>query len=230
MLGNRIYRGLAVKSPKDKNFIRVGKDNDGGYVIVDDIKKDDFLISMGILDDVSFEQGMSSMVSGIHLYDYSIEELPDEVKNSTFFKEKITNDSNHIFDRVPNDKDIILKIDIEGSEWEFFESLSDEHMNRFKQIIVEIHWFSKDPEIGVKDCPIHIIEKINKTHQIVALHPNNFSPTVTVNKRLIVPQVIELTLLRKSDYQFSDYDSVPKELFMPNNLDAPDIKNYLVIL
>lgn len=227
MIGNRIYRGLAVRSPNNKNFIRIGRDHDGGYVIVDDIKKDDFLISMGISDDVSFEQGMSSMVSGIHLYDYSIKELPDEVENSVFFIEKITNNSKHIFDRVPNNKDLILKIDIEGSEWGFFESLSDDHMNRFKQIVVEIHWFSKDAIVGPRDCPIHIIEKINKTHQIVALHPNNYSQTVVVNKKLIVPQVIELTLLRKTDYEFSDYDSVPRELFMPNNPDAADIVNYL---
>lgn len=225
---NRIVNALSVKSPVNKTFIRIGRDNDGGYVVVDDISKNDFLISMGVADDTSFEEQISSRVSGMHLYDNSIEELPAIIDNSTFFKEKINNTSMHIVDRAPKDKDLILKIDIEGYEWEFFSALPFDQMNRFRQIIVEIHWLSNDKNLNARLFPLQVLEKINCTHQIVSLHPNNCAPAVNY-KGLIVPTVIELGLLRKTDYEFVDGDSVPKELFMLNNPDFPEIVNYLKI-
>lgn len=227
MLGNRIREALQLKTPIDKQFIRYGRDNDGGYVMIDDVTNNDSLVSMGIFDDVSFEQDLSKYVEEIHLYDYSIDELPDAVENSIFFKEMIGSQSHHVFDRVKTGKDIILKIDIEGSEWDFFRSLSENQMNKIRQILVEIHWMIPGGELGVKDCPVDVIQKINKTHQLVAIHPNNNCGTVTVNKKLIVPQVMELTFLRKKSYSFANYPSNPKELFQVNNLNYPDIVEYL---
>jgi hypothetical protein len=227
MLGNRIKENLKLKTPKGKNFVRFGRDFDGGYVIIDDLSKDDFLVSMGVFDDVSFEKDTQELVSGVHLYDHTIECLPEKLDNATFFKEKIGNESHYIFNRIPENKDIILKIDIEGSEWDFFRSLSDKEMNRMRQIAIEIHWFIPGGEFGVSDCPIDVIQKINKTHQLVAIHPNNNCRTVIVNKKLIVPQVMELTFLRKNSYDFNDYGSNPTSLFQVNNPELPDIEEYL---
>ena len=227
MLGNRIIENLKLKTPKGKNFIRFGRDFDGGYVIIDDLCKDDFLVSMGVFDDVSFEKDTQELVAGIHLYDHTIDCLPEQLDNATFFKEKIGSESSHIFNKIPENKDIILKIDIEGSEWDFFRSLSDEEMNRIRQIALEIHWFIPEGTIGVPDCPIDVIQKINKTHQLVAIHPNNNCRTVIVNKKLVVPQVMELTFLRKNSYDFNDYGSNPTSLFQINNPELPDIEEYL---
>ena len=108
---------------------------------------------------------MSNFVSGMDLYDFSINSLPQEIKNSRFFIEKV------------------------GLDYS-------------------------------------IIEKINKTHQIVALHPNNYSKTVNV-AGLVIPQVLEITFLRKSDNKFVE-GTPPKNLFYPNNPNSEDIKNYLI--
>ena len=45
------------KFKQAKDLIRVGKDNDGGYLISkNDLSKSDFLLSLGICDDWSFEK------------------------------------------------------------------------------------------------------------------------------------------------------------------------------
>jgi len=222
----RIKKAFITKTPKDKEFTRIGNSNDGGYVIVNDFSYNDYLISMGVANDVSFEEELCLTFSGMDLYDYSINFLPKPVKNSRFFQEKISDNSHHIFDRVPKDKDLILKIDIESGEWDFFDSLSSDQINRFRQIIIEIHWAIKTQHINYPTLPIWIIEKINKTHQVVAVHPNNYGGTVIVGETF-VPQVMELTFLRKSDYTFTNEQNSANHLFKANNPYSLEIQNYL---
>lgn len=169
---------------------------------------------------------MSNIVSGMDLYDFSINSLPQEVKNSRFFMEKISSNSDIIFNRVKDKKDLILKIDIEGSEWDFFENISEKDINKFKQIILEAHWMIETEYVKSPNFRIDLIEKINKTHQIVALHPNNYSKTINVSG-LTVPQVLEITFLRKLDHKFIE-GHPPSNLFYPNNPNKRDIKNYLI--
>ena len=169
---------------------------------------------------------MSNFVSGMDLYDFSINSLPQKIKNSRFFIEKVGLDYSTILDRVKDKEDLILKIDIEGSEWDFFKNISEVDINKFKQIILEVHWMVEIEGVKIPDFRIDVIEKINKTHQIVALHPNNYSKTVNV-AGLVVPQVLEITFLRKSDNKFVK-GTPPKNLFYPNNPNRADIKNYLI--
>lgn len=215
-LAERVKKAFYLQEVKGNNYIRVGKNNDGGYVMVDDLKPTDYVLSMGIANDVSFEQGLQDKVLKIDMYDMSIRHLPGLVTNGSFFKEKIGGDSAHVFNNIPKKSDAILKIDIEGGEWEFFKSLSLNQISKFRQIIVEIHWAIENPYIKVKDMPVDVLEKLNETHQLVVIHPNNYGATVKVGE-IDVPQVIELTYLRKNSYDFTPYTGLPESLFMPND-------------
>lgn len=216
-----------VMIPENKVFSRMGSHYDGGYVVINDFSKSDHLLSFGIADNVDFEDSMSQIVSGMDLYDHSIDHVPQNLKNYTFYKEKVGPNNNHIFNRVPKNKDVVLKIDIEGSEWSFFESLSDDKINRFRQIILEIHWGMQNDYIDSPDIRLDILEKINKTHQIVAVHPNNWAGIHYVSG-VALPQVIEITLLRRSDYTFIE-GSPPNTLFYPNNPQRPDLEFDLIL-
>lgn len=224
--GQRIREALKTKTPTTVDVIRVGNYCDGGYIIADDISGNDHLVSMGIFDDVSFEKALSNKVSYIDMYDYFIDDLPEPVDNSSFFKEKIGSNSHHILDKIPEGMDGILKIDIEGSEWDFFDSLSEEQIQKFRQIAVEIHWMIDDGEIFIEECPIEIIEKINKTHQLIVVHPNNNADCVVIDD-VVVPKVLELTFLRKTDYVFKDEEHKPTHLFYDNNILKPSIESFL---
>jgi hypothetical protein len=222
----RIRKAFVTKTPVGEVFKRIGCDGDGGYVVIDDFSNNDYLISMGIENNVSFEKELESTFAGMDLYDYSVNSLPEHLNNSRFFQEKVGGMHHHIFSRVPEEKDLILKIDIEGGEWPFFLSLSDEQMNKFRQIVVEIHWMIDEEWLSVKDMPIEIVEKINKTHQAVAVHPNNYSEVVSIDG-IFVPQVIEITFARKSAYTFIDVENPANYLFQNNSNDHKTISEYL---
>lgn len=210
-----VLKIFALKVPEGKTFSRIGSHYDGGYVTVNDFSSNDYLLSFGVETNVDFEHSISNIISGMDLYDYSIESVPSHLKNYRFYKEKIGKNSHYVFDRVPKEKDIILKIDIEGGEWPFFESLDHEDISKFRQIIMEIHWGIQNEEINSPEIRLDILEKINKTHQIIAIHPNNWAGICYINN-IAIPQVMELTFLRKSDYVFVE-GTPPKNLFYPNN-------------
>lgn len=225
-LSSRIKAALLTDTPIGVSFCRLGRPYDGGYVVIDDFSANDYLISMGVQNDVSFEKALENRVSFIDVYDFSISCLPEPIANSRFFKEKIKNNSYSVLTRAPEDKDLILKIDIEGSEWEFLPSLSHTQVERFRQIAIEIHWLIDTPEIKVPDIPMEVLERLSQTHQLVSIHPNNYGGTVVV-EGVVVPQVLELTYLRKSSYSFSGVPGNPAYLFMPNNPEEKEIEAYL---
>lgn len=225
-VGGRVKQALTTDTPIGVSFRRVGRDYDGGYVLVDDLTASDYLISMGIANDVSFEKSLENTVSYIDMYDFSIDAPPEPVRNSEFFKEKIGSSSQHVLERIPEENDGILKIDIEGGEWEFLPSLSVEQLNNFRQIAIEIHWAIDYSFLQVTGMPVEVLEVLNQTHQLVAMHPNNYGSTVLVDG-VVVPQVLELTYLRRSSYSFSGVPGNPVVFFMPNNPYAREIVRYL---
>ena len=131
---------------------------------------------------------------------------------------QILNDHGH------HGKSIILNMDIEGSEWDVFETISKEEMLQFEQIIVEFHRFSIDDNLWKK---IEILRKINETHQCVHVHANNGGcplTTILLGFRQF-PDVMEVTYLRKDPgYKFIEcFDEFPGILDSPNDYFLPDI-------
>ena len=234
---NKLVELLKSKTVENAEYIRLGKDHDGGYVLLDDFRKSDYVVSLGIFDDVSFDQDISPYVLGIDCYDNSIDELPDTVPNSRFFKETISNvntdemitilddtvlaQSNlkKILSRVPGGSDLIAKIDIEEAEWPLFLAATSDQFARFRQMVIEFHCVDVEP-------PLSVFEKINETHQVINVHPNNNAGCFDIDG-IMVPAVIEVTYARKSDYVFSDRESPAKDLNMINNIMKPGILDFL---
>jgi hypothetical protein len=105
-------------------------------------------------------------------------------------------------------------MDIEGCEYDWLLSLTQENLSKFKQIVIEFHGINDDSWGKAHDKKMECLEAISKTHYIIHAHGNNFSGTQ--NK---IPDVIELTYLRK------DYFSEEPEINTTNlpilNLDFP---------
>lgn len=147
------------------NKVRVGKDNDGGYVINELPGKYDLFISGGISNDISFEIDFLKKYKDNNLkcfaFDGTISTLPlqnvsndnkDILQNINFIKKNlgnietnnITNLSSYInsnYDNNTNDyNNIFMKIDIEGHEFRLLPFLIDNnYMSKIKQLVVEIH-------------------------------------------------------------------------------------------
>ncbi len=118
-------------------------------------------------------------------------------------------------------KKIMLKIDIEGGEYEI---LSDDRfikaLENVAQIAIEIH----DVEERFGDLE-KILNKLSDRFSVVHFHANNFGGVFEIKGKMM-PHTIELTLLNNSfiKNKMPDLTPMPVDgLDYPNNLKLPDI-------
>lgn len=119
-------------------------------------------------------------------------------KKVTLFKEKITypikdnidSDIHKVFSRIKKDARIILKCDIEGSEYDIINQII-EHADRIEMLILEFHWIDKKKAIFLES-----IKKLNKNFYIIHIHGNNHSGVLEGG----LPMVQEITLINKKNY------------------------------
>lgn len=202
----RIY-----ESPFPK--IRLGKHNDGGYVICD-LSGYDLFLSAGVADDISFEKQFLDIYKDLICiaYDGNIETLPDTHNRLVYIKKNIGVEENesitnlkHFFKTYNN---IFLKMDIEGAEVEYISCLDDSELMKIKQLTIEFHSAYKiDP-----------LKRLAKTHWLVHVHPNNCCGTTFING-VEVPNFYECTYIRKDLCENLSFNKVS----IPSDLDEPNV-------
>ena len=127
---------------------RYGNDSDGGYVAPKEIIHNlDYLISIGVEDNISFELDLMGQNKNLQtiLVDGTIENfIPPENVRLINKNLSLKNDNEYItLEEILKDIDsenIALQIDIEFDEWEIFDNLSTEILKKFKLIIIELHF------------------------------------------------------------------------------------------
>jgi hypothetical protein len=127
--------------------------------------------------------------------------------NKDSFKEVLSGYSNETM--------IGLKVDIEGSEWDVLDLISEDQ-SRFEFLLIEIHDFDKHVDQLRK-----FLGNLAGSFNIAHLHANNFE-TLGSNG---FPRVFEMTLLRSSSYNSPvQYRSkLPVlSLDLPNARNRPD--------
>jgi mannosyltransferase OCH1-like enzyme len=201
--------------------VRVGRNEDGGYVIISipNVRYGLFL-SAGVGVDISFEVGFCKMYANVRclLFDGSVDDLPKGQRdhpNILFEKKNIgpseTTTETNWHSLIDGHDNIFLKMDIEGAEFPWFQTLSHYQLSKFSQIVVEFHWPKKKLHQGV-------IEAINKTHYLVHFHGNNYAGIIR-QRNVLTPRVFECTFLNKK--YFSEIPDLNRTPF-PTNLDFPD--------
>jgi hypothetical protein len=195
------------------NKIRVGAKNDGGYVMLDDFNSVSGAYSLGIADDVTWDLEIAGRGIKVEQFDYSITKSPVEHPLFTFSQKKIVEIKDIL--KTPAEGRI-LKLDIEGSEWGFFETVTAGEMKSFNQIMGEFHYFSFYYKQDWYLHALRALQKINETHQLVHIHGNNGGNAFWAGD-VQVPDLIELTFALRSKYQFE----ASPEAF-PGSLDSPN--------
>lgn len=201
----------------EHSWLHIGSNGDGGYVIVNDLNKYEskVLYGFGVSDDVSFEEYFADKGFEIFLYDHTVAAPPIEHPRFHFNKfgvigkkdinqpelktiEEIIRDNNHV-----DCKNIFLKCDIEGYEIGVLNSIEEDNLNKFTQIVFELHYLT---DIDKLDEIIAALSKLNKTHRLVHVHINNCSRATYIGD-LMVSDAIEVTYVRASDYEFEPMNS-----------------------
>ena len=129
----------------DAQLIRLGEKNDGGYLVPDDFVGIDKNYSAGVGFLTQFEKDLETryLIKSMMLDLNEIEEkiLPSK---ASFFKKKLGLVSNKqeisINDWIiQDDKDIILKLDIEGDEYASLIDISEQNLKKVRILVIEFH-------------------------------------------------------------------------------------------
>ena len=211
-------------------LIRLGEDNDGGYLIPNDISGIKKNYSAGVGNLSQFEKDLekkflifSNMVD-LNEVDEGI--LP---RKSKFLKRKISLISSReelsINDWLDNEKDeVIFKMDIEGDEYLTLSSISEENLNKIRVLIIEIHDLRNLRNYFFFKTFEKILAKLNKSFYICHLHANNSSKIKNIGG-FDIPDMLELTLIRKDRVKNfkNEFSKLPHKLDQKTVLNKKEI-------
>jgi len=171
---------------------RFGEANDGGY-----------LLCANLLNAV--QSGYSYGISGydqwgcdiskrldipLHQYDCFDTTQPACPAGRTVFHAECVGDTRKIedgrtFDTITNQiarngdsaKRIVLKIDVEGAEWDSFAAAPDDVLQQIDQLAVEFHWVHDDKHQWVhdEDKYVRVVSRLKEFFHVAHIHQNNFS-------------------------------------------------------
>jgi hypothetical protein len=236
LVQTEIRAALSLLTPKKvvgATKVRIGRQYDGGYVMIKNFPAAPLCYSFGIGNDQSWDFGMAALGSKVYQYDHSIEPPAFHHPNCHFHRiglapdDSVSNlrrmDSLVLQNGHADQQDMILKVDIEGSEWASFDALPLGWFKRFGQIVMELHWLDHLHDEQFRSLYNRVMGNIIRTHQCVHIHGNNFGGYPVIHG-VPIPQTVEVCLVEKSKNQFIDNDELfPGSLDTPNNINVPDL-------
>ena len=221
------------------NRIRIGSEGDGGYVMMNkDLDKVEVLYSYGVGNNSDFEHMFSENYGAIaRIYDHTVDKTSIEGELFDFKKEGIWHKKtenhntleNHIKQNNDGNKKMILKIDVEGAEWDILRHIPDAVLGLFDQFSIEVHFLhstglhstgpyyrgNKLSELEITK-KTDVIKKIKKSYYLYHVHANNNSPLYYING-FKIPNCMELTFINKKQNELAKKSNV----IFPTKFDRP---------
>ena len=227
---------IKLVQPKELTIgnIRIGGNNDGGYLVPDDLDGIKYCFSPGVGNVSKFEKELSERKIKSFLTDFSVDQKFDDNplidfekkflgpithKNYINLKDWISSKINY-----DNESDFMLQMDIEGDEYDVLQSIDIATLRKFRIILIEFH----NVHYLFEDFYHHKIAKIFKILSdnffCSHIHPNNDVDFIVKSKNIIIPPVLEFSFLRKDRAkETKKKDSFPVSLDQPNNPDKRDL-------
>jgi hypothetical protein len=201
------------------NLIRLGRKSDGGYVIDKRvINKTNAIITCGLEAEWSFEKQFQKYWAERFLKDFIALLLLKKIKpkqiidvfkflqylaffrgkNKHYLKKIVSTKINNnnqvtITEAIGENKDIVLKIDIEGDEYKVLKDVN-KNFKKLNLVIIEFHNIKKNLK--------KIRSFINQTKlRNIHINANNYGQ-VDING---IPQVIEMTLINPKKFKIKNY-------------------------
>jgi len=216
----------------DKALIRLGPVGDGGYLVPDDLAGIEACFSPGVGFSSLFEKDCADRGMKVFLADGSVDAAKYHHELFVFMKKYIgmvtDNHSMSIDDWVKSSmpdsqSDLLLQMDIEGSEYEVLLTLSDDLLKRFRIILIEFHSLEELRSKAFFKIASQVFEKLLQTHTCVHTHPNNCSGLISY-KGFKIPKVLEFTFLRNDRISSPSFAKIfPHPLDADNTEDKPSL-------
>lgn len=222
-------------------LIRIGAKADGGYLCPDDLNGIGGCISPGASNIKHFEDQLwiNWKIPSVLIDATSTEEgfNTPMLQGQTLIRKWLMPSNNEhciSMDQVIHHpifhhcQDLLLQIDIEGSEYINLNSWTKSLLSRFRIIIIEFHCLSllEKPWRAKSKCMIDSIAKLSETHTCVHFHPNNCCGSFRLaGSDISIPNTVECTFLRNDRVSFDNDNALnlPNILDIKNVSDKPDL-------
>jgi hypothetical protein len=236
-LGDRAMTVLALLSPEDPldaPLVRLGRRHDGGYVLAAPLLTGGVAYSFGIGNDASWDLAMAAYGYQIFQYDHTVDRPPESHPNFHFSKLGVGATDNRLdflssLEQliVGNGHDaetnIVLKMDVEGVEWDVFSTMKTGLLDLFSQIVVEFHWLDQLDDDAFYNKVLRSLRALREEFVPIHVHGNNHCDLVTLGG-VPVPQLLEVTYVRRGSIRTAPGTrTFPTALDQPNHADRPDL-------
>ena len=225
----KIKELISLVCPKKLSVenIRIGGENDGGYIVPNDLNGIKYCFSPGVGNLSKFENDLAKKNIKSFLADYSVN--PNFNNNSLIDFEKkylgpITNENYISLKDWMNSKidynqvtDLILQIDIEGDEYDVLSSIDLNTLKKFRIILIEFHNLHYIFDEFFFQKIFKVFKLLSKNYYCSHIHPNNNVEFISKCNELIIPPVLEFSFLRRDRAKIVD-----NKLEFPNKLDKPN--------
>ena len=195
------------------NLIRLGGENDGGYLVPDDLKNIKYNFSPGVGDYSNFEKDLLKYGIKSYMADYSVN--LKKINKEFFFikkyigpfdKKNYLSINSWIESAIKNDKsDLIMQMDIEGDEYQTLLSLKEDNLKKIRIMILELHNLREIKNIFFYKIVKAVLEKLNKYFYVCHIHPNN-TCCLNIISKIPIPNAIEVTFIRKDRVRKLNYN------------------------
>jgi hypothetical protein len=234
-VGERVLRVLSVLRPfRIGNAVktRLGRANDGGYVIVDDFVNIDSALSLGIDGDVSWDLAVAARGIKVLQYDHTVAGPPDSHPLFDFHKTRIAAEDADgsvsiqtlLRDRkAAGDRRVILKVDIEGDEWQCLADVDTTDLQVCSQIVCEFHNLHRLAEAEFAELAHRCFTRLCTGFFVCHVHANNCGNVYNIGN-VLVADTLEITFANRTHYQPVDsLEIFPTPIDMPNQPGRADI-------
>lgn len=217
-----------------------GNKGDGGYVLpIDFLATGEYVVmSFGVNDDISFEEDILKFYPNtkVFCFDPTINALPIANKKISFFKtglagknikskQLFTLETTMLHCGMKRTTKQILKVDIEGWEWDFLKDF-DPQAYKADVIAIEFHFhlfknwstFLSFPFVFRKR---HLLlNKLLKHYYVLHVHANNLSYQRIGNK--MFPNLLEVTLIKKELF----LNQIQNDISLYNSTNIPELADH----
>jgi hypothetical protein len=224
---------LAPWTAEGVKKVRVGNPaGDGGYVMLDAFEGVRRAYSLGVGRDVSWDVDLARRGILVAQFDGSLKKPPERAEGVRFeptwvrARPRGEGPSRTLAEvlREAGDlgrRDLVLKLDIEGDEWDLLADAGPDVLACFRQIVVELHDLDR---IHLEHARYRrALEALTRGHAVVHLHANACAPFVGLPP-LRFPAVLEATFARRTDVTLvENRETYPTPEDRANHPSRPDM-------
>ena len=207
---NAIFEALALLTPYDIDIPkrRIGPQTDGGYILADCIDPAQSILSYGISTEYRFDCEMALAGHKVFMFDHTISGIEQVSENMMWFREGVGGRSrpadsmftieDHLSNKGIQGDRLILKMDVEGYEYEAIGATPEDVLARFEQIVIEIHNLAHLPDGNFRKKFMEVIRKFNRMFTLFHVHANNYDGPDAFHCAggLPVPNLLELSYIK----------------------------------